>query len=149
MGAALGNVARCKYNAILSFKKKVTAIRSFSVLKLQKRNDEAERFYKKAIKVEPTNALLHANYGWFLESVRQSLDGAEKAYRRALKVEPNYVPALFNLARLMDVSRNDAHRGARLYKRVLKLQPDHCNANLGLVWFVLIGGGNGVCKRFS
>lgn len=113
MGAALGNVAR--------------------LLKLQKRNDDAERYYKKAIKVEPTNALLHANYGWFLESVRSSLDGAEKAYRRALKVEPNYVPALFNLARLKDVSRNDAHNGGRLYRRVLKLQPDHANANLGLV----------------
>ena len=58
--------------------------------------DLAERVYKRALEVDPTDAATLCNYGLLLKNVRRDYDGAEFMYRRALDREPCDATTLCN-----------------------------------------------------
>ncbi len=66
--------------------------------------DEAAKFYRKAIEIDPTYAVAYNDLGVILESKGQ-LDDAEKNYMRATEVDPQYLSAYSNLALLYENKR--------------------------------------------
>ncbi|MEE9474567.1 MAG: tetratricopeptide repeat protein [Candidatus Hydrothermarchaeaceae archaeon] len=60
----------------------------------------AEQCFKKALEVEPENALIHNNYATLLKKMEQ-YDLAEKHYRTALEIEPGNVQIQKNYGSLL------------------------------------------------
>ena len=60
----------------------------------------AEQCFKKALEVEPENALIHNNYATLLKKMEQ-YDRAEKHYRTALEIEPGNVQIQKNYGSLL------------------------------------------------
>ena len=52
--------------------------------------DEAEKYYRLAVELNPNSALLLGNYAIFLERVRKNYNKAEEFYQRALSEDPNH-----------------------------------------------------------
>jgi len=50
--------------------------------------EEAEKYYKKAIKKEPHNAEAYNNLAWLYYTKKENLDQAENLARRALELNP-------------------------------------------------------------
>ncbi|HNO08098.1 MAG TPA: tetratricopeptide repeat protein, partial [Methanoregulaceae archaeon] len=51
--------------------------------------DEAERYYRKALELDPSHAAHTGNFANFLASQRHDYDKAEHYYRKALELGPN------------------------------------------------------------
>ncbi|WP_411883849.1 tetratricopeptide repeat protein [Polaromonas sp. YR568] len=104
-----------------------------NALKDQRRLDEAEAAFRRALLLDPDDASTHNNLGVLLKEGRRP-DEAEAAYRRALTLRPDYAEALNNLANLLRKSgRLDEAEAA--YRRALELRPDYAEAlnNLGVL----------------
>ena len=68
---------------------------------------EAEKLYRRAIELNPNNALAHNNLGNVLRDLKRH-DEAEAMYRRAIELDPKYYDAYGNLIvllRLLDRER--------------------------------------------
>lgn len=70
-----------------------------NVLREAKRNDEAENYYRKAVKIRPQELAGHINLGAMLH-LNGKLDEAESSYLNALTIKPNDALSLNNLAKL-------------------------------------------------
>lgn len=66
----------------------------------EKNFEGAEQCFKKALEVEPENALIHNNYATLLKKMEQ-YDRAEKHYRTALEIEPGNVQIQKNYGSLL------------------------------------------------
>ena len=67
----------------------------------------AEKMYRKAIELDPSDATAHFNLGFRLKTVHKDYDGAEKMYRKAIELDPSHAMAHNNLGLLLQNVRKD------------------------------------------
>ena len=81
----------------------------------------AAEHYRRAIELDPSNALALFNLGVALEDLRMS-EEAVLAYRTALQADPHYADAHYNLARLYERRGEPAAalRHLRTYRKLVQ-----------------------------
>jgi hypothetical protein len=89
---------------------------------------EAEREYRKAVQLEPDNAVIRNNLGRVLAELGR-VNEAEREYHTALKLDAQYTPSLNNLALLFD-RQNRFDEAIRLYEEALRLDRTYAEAHL-------------------
>mmetsp|Transcript_9281 Transcript_9281/g.20188 ORF Transcript_9281/g.20188 Transcript_9281/m.20188 type:complete len:776 (-) Transcript_9281:1592-3919(-) len=88
---------------------------------------EADKYYRMAIRMDPTHTNNLANYASFLKNNMHEYDRAEQYYERAIRNGPSNASNIGNYANFLYKVRKDTLRGERLFKQALKLDPDHAN----------------------
>lgn len=91
------------------------------------RYDLAERFYRRAIQVDPDHVRTRGRFALFLEMVRRDYAGAEEQYQRALVLAPNDPDLLGNYADFLEFSKVDLDEAEAYYRRALEAAPYHVN----------------------
>lgn len=91
------------------------------------RYDLAERYYRRALAVDPDHVANRGRYAVFLETVRRDLDGAEEQYLQALALAPNDPALLGNFADFLEQGRDDLDGAEQFYRRALEADPLHPN----------------------
>lgn len=94
-----------------------------------KRFAEAESFARRAVQLEPKNAVAWDRLGVALQSRGLFNNETENAYRRAAELDPQFAVAYTHLARVLKrMGRND--EAAPLYERATQLAKDPATLNL-------------------
>jgi tetratricopeptide (TPR) repeat protein len=94
------------------------------------RVQEAEEFFRSAVKIRPDFVEAHNNLGTMLRW-RGYFDDSEKALRQALKLNPRHIEARINLG--MTLALSSRFREAKgHFKKVLKIRPRDPEALFGL-----------------
>lgn len=91
------------------------------------RHDLAERYYRRALVVDPEHVPNRGRYAIFLETVRRDLDGAEEQYQQALAIAPNDPVLLGNFGDFLEQARGDLDAAEQYYRRALEVAPTHPN----------------------
>lgn len=91
------------------------------------RYDLAERYYRRALAVDPEHVPNRGRYAVFLETVRRDLDGAEEQYQQALSFAPNDPVLLGNFGDFLEQARGDLEAAEQFYRRALEVAPNHPN----------------------
>lgn len=93
---------------------------------------EAERLYRRVMKMDPGDPAAPFNLGNVLHAAGRNLE-AEAAYRAAVKADPAYAPAWYNLAHVLEDQRRTAE-AVDCLKRAVDADPEYADAmfNLGL-----------------
>ena len=86
----------------------------------------AEELVRRAIEIDPAQAMFHTNLGNIL-SRKGSFDDAERAFKRAIELEPQRIDAAANLA-LMTSWRGDVDEAERQFLAVLETAPGYTPA---------------------
>jgi len=96
---------------------------------------EAANTYKKAIQLDPRNAVLHNKLGISYQQ-QTRLDDAKKSYERAIKLNGKYSEAINNLGTI-HYTRKKYGTAISQYQKALALAPDSASiySNLGTAWF--------------
>src|SRR5262249_48733811 len=90
----------------------------------------AERFYQRALELDPGLAAAHTNIGNILH--RRGKRGEARArYERALEIDPDQAEARFNLANLLD-ELSDYELALCEYRRVVATSPDFADGHFNL-----------------
>ena len=91
------------------------------------RIDDADSYFKDAIRLAPADVVLNTEWGDFF--VENHANGeAAKSYQEALKVSPDYVPALVGMGKAM--ADENPPQAAMLAQQALKHNPNHAGAHL-------------------
>ncbi|MCG7561430.1 tetratricopeptide repeat protein [Pseudoalteromonas sp. McH1-42] len=88
------------------------------------RIQEAERYYKDAITLDPDDCEYQYNYALLSEKA-ELFDIAEHHYLKALELNPQYISALNNYANLLS-NHNRPDEAELYYKEAIALDPDDC-----------------------
>ena len=91
--------------------------------------DKAERYYKKALELDPNDANTNSNYGSFLYESRKDYDKAELYYKKALELEPDTGAFHNNYGLFLYEIRKNYDQAEHYYKKALELDPDDANTN--------------------
>ena len=82
----------------------------------------AEQMYRKAIELDPSNAVAHGNLGNLLsDDVRKDYDGAEKMLRKAIELDPKHAYAHNSLGHLLLIARKDYEGAERFCRKAIEL----------------------------
>lgn len=92
--------------------------------------DEAEKYYRYAIKVAPQNSVNLENYALFLETKRRKYDVAERYYKRAIKSDPENARILGNYALFLEIQKKNYDDAEKYYLLAIKAGPSNAG-NLG------------------
>ncbi len=94
---------------------------------------DAERLYRRLLKVDPADAASRYNLANLLRSSGRAVE-AEALYREAVRVEPDFAAAWFNLADVLDDGGRSSEAITAL-QGALKADPDYADAvfNLALL----------------
>jgi len=92
----------------------------------------AEAAYRKAIELDPTNAVAHNNLGILLMDVRKDHAGAEAAFRKAIELDPTDAVAHNNLGNLLKNVRKDYAGAEAAYRKAIELDPTDAAAHWNL-----------------
>lgn len=84
---------------------------------------EAEAAARRAIQLQPTNAVAHDRLGVALEERGLTATDTEAAYRRAVELDPQFAVAYVHLARLLR-KNNRATEAEPYYRRAIELAQD-------------------------
>ena len=97
-----------------------------------RRMDEAEKLYRKAIRMKPNFESAYMNLGDLLLKTNRMAE-AEQAYQKAIDIRPSYADAHFNLG-VVALSGNQAKKAERKFRDALAVDPNHVLSllNLGL-----------------
>jgi tetratricopeptide (TPR) repeat protein len=124
-------------NAVLWSPSDVDALVALSVVLVQpragagnaKRFADAETFARRAIQLQPKNAVAWDRLGVALQSRGLFNDETEHSYRRAVELDPQFAVAYAHLARVLKrLGRKD--EAAPLYDRAIQLAKDPATLNL-------------------
>jgi tetratricopeptide (TPR) repeat protein len=124
-------------NAVLWSPSDVDALVALSVVLVQprsgagnaKRFADAEAFARRAIQLQPKNAVAWDRLGVALQSRGVFNDETEHSYRRAVELDPQFAVAYAHLARVLKrMGRKD--EAAPLYDRATQLAKDPATLNL-------------------
>ena len=99
------------------------------------RNEEAERAYHRAIKLDPRYASAWNNLGNLLKHPLRRFEEAEKAYRRAIELDPRYAYPWNNLGQLLQYNLRHFEEAEQAYRRAIGIDPRYAypRYNLGLL----------------
>jgi tetratricopeptide (TPR) repeat protein len=91
------------------------------------RVDDADSFFKDAIRLAPTDVKLNTEWGDFF--VENHANGeAAKSYQEALKVSPDFAPALVGMGKAL--ADENPGQAAVFAQQALKQNPNHAEAHL-------------------
>ncbi|PKP56543.1 MAG: hypothetical protein CVT88_10080, partial [Candidatus Altiarchaeales archaeon HGW-Altiarchaeales-1] len=95
--------------------------------------EEAEKEYRKAIRINPNYAGAHNNLGLLLQNLKRYKE-AEKEYREAIRINPNLAGAHYNLGRLLQNLKR-YEEAEKEYKEAIRINPNLADAhnNLGVL----------------
>lgn len=96
----------------------------------EQRHEQALELIRKAIQLQPTAALMHANLGVAYKALKR-WDEAAACYRQALVLQPDYADAQYNLGRLLCEQGKRADAVAA-FQQAIRLQPGHAEAHNSL-----------------
>src|SRR6516162_2298619 len=91
---------------------------------------EAAKLYSRALKLDPTRADIHAQYGHMLKEVGRYAE-AEAAYRRALSQSPSYGEIHLQLGHLLKLTGR-SEEAAEAYEEAQRVLPDSSIPSLEL-----------------
>jgi Flp pilus assembly protein TadD len=94
------------------------------------RSEEAIPHFRKAVQLDPTDALAYLDLATALDALGMTRD-AMRAYDRALKLNPEFVEAQHNLG-LALANRGDLAGAIDHYREALRLKPDLSEAHINL-----------------
>jgi protein O-mannosyl-transferase len=97
-------------------------------------HDEAEKYYRLAVKADPRHANNLGNFAIFLASIRGAYDEAEQYYRLAVEADPNQANSLANLAGLL-FARDSVEEAESVWQRALALADTEPPALSLELWF--------------
>lgn len=98
---------------------------------------EASIYCKKALDIEPNDALYNGNYALLLE--KQNLIEAEFYYKKSIDIESNNASFIGNYANLLH-KLNKNNEAETYYKKALEINPDNANCNGNYSQLLLIAG---------
>src|SRR5688572_20045508 len=94
-----------------------------------KRLADAEAFARRAVQIDPKNAVAWDRLGVALQARGILSDETERAYRRAVELDPEFAVAYAHLARVLK-KRGRAQEAAPLYEKAATLAKDPATLNL-------------------
>ena len=92
--------------------------------KIMKDYDEAEKYYKLLIEVNPNDSLNLNYYAVFLKNVRKDYDEAEKFYKLSIETDPNDSHNLFSYAVFLSQIRKDYDEAEKYFKLSIEADPN-------------------------
>jgi tetratricopeptide (TPR) repeat protein len=92
---------------------------------VRKNYDEAERLFRKAIELDPNNAIHTRNFARFMKNVRKNYDEAERLFRKAIELDPNNANCMGTFATFMSQVRKNYDEAERLFRKAIELDPNH------------------------
>jgi tetratricopeptide (TPR) repeat protein len=101
-----------------------------------RKNDEAERLYRKALELDPTNASNTSNFALFIANVRKNYDEAERLFRKALELDSNHANHTGNFAIFLATIRKNYDEAERLFRKALQLDPNHATHTFSFAIFL-------------
>lgn len=111
----------------------------FALYLIKKDNKRAERYFKRAILVDPNYATGYSCYGLFLETIKKEHDHAEAMYKKACDLstaaKSNDASPFCNYAVFLQKIRKDTAKSEEFYLKALAANPAHINSrgNYGLL----------------
>ncbi len=84
--------------------------------------EEAEKYYRKALFLNPNNAGAWVNLGLQVYETRGAIDLAQNCYENALQVKPDFSVALYNLGRIQEMRKRE-NEADSLYSRAISVNP--------------------------
>ena len=121
------------YNHIILIKKTNKTDKYINLgnsLRVQKKLEEAVKYYRQALKLNPNNAIALNNLGVTLFELGQT-EEAQKLYQKALEINPNYTDALYNLAVLLKTQGKNKEAEGQ-FRKVINNDPANIRAHGGL-----------------
>lgn len=94
-----------------------------AMLYFEKKYDEAEKEYLKALKLSPTEAMVNNNLG-LIYYMRADNDKAEEYFNKELELYPNYDNAHANLA-MIYYQKGDKEKAEEEWLTTVQINPDH------------------------
>ena len=91
------------------------------------RIDDANSYFKDAIRLAPNDVVLNTEWGDFFVENHENGEAA-KSYQEALKVSPEYGPALLGMGKAL--ANENPPQAAMFAQRALKQNPNHAGAHL-------------------
>ena len=131
--------ARAVYDQALAIDRAYApAVNGLALLHKERRSSpdlaEAERLFRRAMELDPTEPVYPRNLGDLLRDARR-WEEARAVYDQALAIDPAYAPAVNGLALLHKERRSspDLAEAERLFRRAMELDPTEpvCPRNLG------------------
>ena len=92
--------------------------------------DDAIRFARKALEIEPQYGVAHYNLGNLYAGLGK-YELAQSYFQQALRIYPNFADAHANLGQLL-AERGDVESGITYFRRAIKLDPTVVRAHLNL-----------------
>ena len=91
---------------------------------MYKKYDDAESFYRKAIRVAPKHADNLGNFADFMSDVRKEVNLASKLYKQAIEADPKHPYNLHNYAQFVLTTRHDYRAAEKLLRQGLEAHPN-------------------------
>lgn len=101
-----------------------TRVQLAGALKAVGRRDDASREYKRALSLDPKNAVAWFNYGNLLRVEFKDVRGALEAYRKASECDPNLGEAQFSLGAMLMETGDWEAAAAALQSALQVAKPD-------------------------
>ena len=92
--------------------------------------DEAEHYFRKAIKYRPNFVIAHNSLGNALAK-QGDLDGAAECFRTAIRIQPSHAGAQYNLARVY-LKWTKLDESEKHFRLAAEAAPDYADAHYGL-----------------
>ena len=102
---------------------------------IRKKYDQAEEYYKKAIKLDSNNVNNIGSYALFLSDIRKKYDQAEAYYKKAMELNPNSANNIGNYAHHIIISSHDFHRAETYIDRAFEIVNSKNLSLLSELWF--------------
>lgn len=95
----------------------------------------ASDYYRRALKLDPSNATAHNNFGYLNSTHLHDYSGAERHYRRAIECNPDYALAHNNLAFFLKKNKRDLDGAEFHYREAIRCDPKYAfaHSNLGVL----------------
>ena len=93
--------------------------------------DEAIACFRKAIELDPKDAMAHNNLGDALRQKGQ-VDEAIACYRKAIELDPKYAAAHCNLGTICSIPSGDYEAAIACYRKAIELDPKYALAHYNL-----------------